>query len=93
MEGTDSTSISYSAAQKVTSVTSEHGELLYKYDNFEQLITVTLTGTGVLQFVYDKEGTLLKKESKQGSEAAAKIEAVYNELQKRISETSISFDF
>lgn len=93
MEGTDSTFISYSAAQKVTSVTSEHGELLYKYDNFEQLRTVTLTGTGVLQFVYDKEGTLLKKESKQGSEAASKIEAVYNELQKRISETSISFDF
>ena len=93
VEGKDSTFISYSAAQKLTSVKSEHGELLYKYDNFEQLIAVTLTGTGVLQFVYDKEGTLLKKESKQGAEVAAKIEAVYNELKKRIGETIISFGF
>jgi YD repeat-containing protein len=93
IEGADTTTIRYSAAQQVTAINFQQGELLYKYDSFEQLISVTLTGTGVLQFVYDKEGTLLKKESKQGTEVAAKIETVYNELQKRIGETIISFDF
>ncbi|MEJ8817420.1 DUF6531 domain-containing protein [Lacibacter sp. H407] len=91
-EGTAATTISYSAAQQITMVKSEKGELLYKYNKFEQLMSVTLTGTGELLFVYDEEGNVLKKESKQGKEAALKIEAVYNELQKRISETSINFD-
>ncbi len=91
-EGGHTTSISYTAAQKVAAIKSEKGELLYKYNKFEQLISVTLAGTGELRFIYDEEGALLKKESKQGKEAAATIEAVYNELQKRISETSITFD-
>lgn len=91
-DGADTTSIRYNAAQKIVAVKSEKAELLYKYNKFEQLISVTLTGTGELNFVYDELGALLRKESKQGKETAAAIEAVYNELQKRISETSITYD-
>lgn len=91
-DGADTTSIRYNAAQKVVAIKSGKTELLYKYNKFEQLLSVTLTGTGELIFVYDELGALLRKESKQGKETAATIEAVYNELQKRISVTSILYD-
>lgn len=87
------TTITYSASQKVTRISNGQTELLYKYNSFDQLMAVTLTGTGELLFVYDKDGALLRKESKKGKAVADAIEAVYSKLEKYISETGILFDY
>lgn len=87
------TTIAYSASQKVTSIKQGQTELMYKYDSFDQLVSVTLSGTGELVFVYDQEGALLRKESKKGKAIAETIEAVYNKFEKYISQTGILFDY
>ncbi|RXK60632.1 RHS repeat protein [Lacibacter luteus] len=92
-EDTVTTTITYSASQKVTRIKQGQTELIYKYDSFDQLSTVTSTGTGELLFVYDKEGALLRKESKKGKATADVIEAAYNRLEKYIAQTGILFDY
>lgn len=87
------TSISYTSAQKIASIKNKEKELIYSYNSFHQLQSVTLTGTGELLFVYNKTGELLRTESKKGKEVAAAIETCYQEMEKYIQETSIQFDF
>ena len=92
-EDTVTTTITYSKNQKVTRIANGQTELLYKYNSFDLLIAVTLTGTGELLFVYDKDGALLRKESKKGKAVADAIETVYKTQEKYISETGILFDY
>ena len=92
-EDTVITTITYSKSQKVTRIANAQTTLLYKYNSFDQLIAVTLNGTDELLFVYDKDGALLRKESKKGKAVADAVEAVYKQLEKYISETGILFDY
>ena len=91
-EDSVTTAISYSDSRKVTRILQGKTEPLYQYNRFDQFIAVTLTGTGILLFVYDKEGALLRKESQKGKTVTDIIEAVYNRLEKYIAETGIQFE-
>ena len=92
-EDTVITTITYSKSQKITRIANAQTTLLYKYNSFDQLIAVTLNGTDELLFVYDKDGALLRKESKKGKAVADAVETVYKQLEKYISETGILFDY